>query len=89
MLVTHSIVDFNVVSETAKGEIFPEYTIISIEDYSESTLIHKLSHQHLHIQFWKIKVKEEIENGIDAEKLKTFPFPIVLYNFIEKQEINC
>lgn len=89
LLETQSIVDFPEVSQAVKDEIFPEYTIISIEDYSESTLIHKLSHQHLHIQFWKIKVKEEIENGIDAQKLKTFPFPIVIYNFIEKQEINC
>jgi A/G-specific adenine glycosylase len=89
LLESQSIVDFNEVSKKATEEIFSEYTIISIEDCSESTIVHKLSHQHLHIQFWKIKVEEEIENGVDAQKLKTFPFPIVIYNFIEKQEINC
>ncbi len=89
LLETQSIVDFDVVSKTAKEKLFPSYTIIGIEECSESTVVHKLSHQHLHIQFWKVKVKEKIENGIDAEKLKTFPFPIVIYNFIEKQEINC
>ncbi|KAF2329603.1 A/G-specific adenine glycosylase [Flavobacterium ginsenosidimutans] len=89
LLETQSIVDFDVVSKKAKEEIFPSYTIIGIEDCAESTVVHKLSHQHLHIQFWKIKVKEKIENGVDSEKLKTFPFPIVIYNFIEKQEINC
>ncbi|SFD26777.1 A/G-specific adenine glycosylase [Flavobacterium phragmitis] len=89
LLETQTIVDFDVISKAAKDEMFPFYTIISIEDYSESTIIHKLSHQHLHIQFWKVKVKEKIENGVDAEILKTFPFPIVIYNFIEKQEINC
>jgi len=45
--------------------------------------IHKLTHQHLHILFWKINVKGVIDGGIDYEKLKTFPFPIVIYNFIE------
>ncbi|WDF64014.1 A/G-specific adenine glycosylase [Flavobacterium sp. KACC 22763] len=89
LLETESIVGFNEVSKKAKEEIFSEYTIISIEDCSESTIVHKLSHQHLHIQFWKIKVQEKIENGIDSQKIKTFPFPIVIYNFIEKQEINC
>ncbi|MBL0735737.1 A/G-specific adenine glycosylase [Flavobacterium sp. GN10] len=89
LLETQSIVGFDEVSKRAKEEIFSEYTIISIEDCSESTIVHKLSHQHLHIQFWKIKVQEEIENGIDFQKLKTFPFPIAIYNFIEKQEINC
>jgi len=89
LLETQSIVDFDIVSKKAKEEIFPSYTIIGIEDCAESTIVHKLSHQHLHIQFWKIKVQEKIENGIDSQKIKTFPFPIVIYNFIEKQEINC
>ncbi|WP_343587974.1 A/G-specific adenine glycosylase [Flavobacterium sp.] len=89
LLETEAIADFDMVSKKAKNEIFSDYTIISIEDYSESTVIHKLSHQHLHIQFWKIRVQDKIENGIDSQKLKTFPFPIVIYNFIEKQEINC
>lgn len=89
LLETETIADFDLVSKKAKNEIFSDYTIISIEDYSESTVIHKLSHQHLHIQFWKIRVQDKIENGIDSQKLKTFPFPIVIYNFIEKQEINC
>jgi len=89
LLETESIVGFDVVSKIAKEEIFSSYSIIGIEECNKSTIIHKLSHQHLHIQFWKIKVKEKIENGIDNEKLKTFPFPIVIYNFIEKQEINC
>lgn len=89
LLETLSIVDYETVSKKVKEEIFTSYTIISMEDYSQSTIIHKLSHQHLHIQFWKIRVEEKIENGIDAKKLKTFPFPIVIYNFIEKQEIIC
>lgn len=89
LLETDHVADFDFVSEKVQHDFFSHYTIIGIEECSETSIIHKLSHQHLHIQFWKIKIKEIIENGIDAEILKTFPFPIVIYNFIEKQELNC
>ncbi|WP_166920874.1 A/G-specific adenine glycosylase [Flavobacterium poyangense] len=89
LLETQEVVDFDFVSKAVQNDVFSNYTIIGIEEYSDSAVIHKLSHQHLHIQFWKIKIKERIENGIDANNLKTFPFPIVIYNFIEKQEIIC
>ncbi|MFH7016721.1 A/G-specific adenine glycosylase [Flavobacterium sp. FlaQc-47] len=86
---TTEIVGFDIVSNAVQNTIFPSYTILSIEECTETTVIHKLSHQHLHIQFWKVKIAETIENGLNASKLKTFPFPVVIYNFIEKQEIIC
>ncbi|WP_394773661.1 A/G-specific adenine glycosylase [Flavobacterium sp.] len=89
LLETTEIVGFDVVSDAVQNQIFASYTILSIEECNETTVIHKLSHQHLHIQFWKVKIAETIENGLNASKLKTFPFPIVIYNFIEKQEIIC
>jgi A/G-specific adenine glycosylase len=89
LLEAQEIVDFDFVSKTVQNDIFANYTILGIEDCSHATVIHKLSHQHLHIQFWKIKIKEIIENGVDSVSLETFPFPIVIYNFIKKQEINC
>lgn len=90
LLETQEIADFDFVSKTVQNDaMFTNYTILGIEDCSHATVIHKLSHQHLHIQFWKIKIKEIIENGVDAVSLETFPFPIVIYNFIKKQEINC
>lgn len=54
-----------------------------MEDDNGQSVVHKLSHQHLHIKFWKVKVGGTIENGVDAATLKTFPFPIVIFNFIE------
>ncbi|KIQ18014.1 adenine glycosylase [Flavobacterium sp. MEB061] len=89
LLETQEVVDFDFVSKAIQNDIFANYTILGIEDCSHATVIHKLSHQHLHIQFWKIKIKEIIENGVDSVSLETFPFPIVIYNFIKKQEINC
>lgn len=84
LLETSEIVDFDYISNAVQNQVFPVYTILSVEEYAEATVIHKLSHQHLHIQFWKIKIKETIKEGIEFEKIKTFPFPIVIYNFIEK-----
>jgi A/G-specific adenine glycosylase len=84
LLETNEIVDFNFVSKAVQNDFFPSYKIIGIEECANATVIHKLSHQHLHIQFWKIKINEVIENGLDFKTLKTYPFPIVIYNFIEK-----
>ena len=89
LLETSEIADFNFVSKTVQNDIFSNYTILGIEDCSYATVIHKLSHQHLHIQFWKIKIRNLIESGVNKELLKTFPFPVVIYNFIEKEEKKC
>ena len=89
LLETTEIVGFDFVSNAVQNDIFSSYTILGIEDCSHATVIHKLSHQHLHIQFWKVKIEEDILNGVNSSDLKTFPFPVVIYNFIEKQEINC
>jgi A/G-specific adenine glycosylase len=59
----------------------PIETIIPFETKS---ITHKLSHQNLQIRFWKLTVLGVLENGIQSEELKKLPFPIVLFNFIEK-----
>jgi A/G-specific adenine glycosylase len=89
LLETDEIVGFDAVSKAVQFDIFPSYTIIGIAECAETTVIHKLSHQHLHIQFWKVKISDKLVNGMSTSDLKAFPFPIVIYNFIEKQEINC
>jgi A/G-specific adenine glycosylase len=83
LIETDAPEDFDFISTTIQDEFFENNSVTSIEDCNEKSIIHKLSHQHLHIKFWKIKVDGTIENGIDAATLKTFPFPIVIFNFIE------
>jgi A/G-specific adenine glycosylase len=89
LLEMPEIVGLDVVVAAIQNEVLVDYTIIGVEECSEATVVHKLSHQHLHIQFWKIRVGEVIQNGLNQVDLKTFPFPIVIYNFIEQQEVNC
>jgi A/G-specific adenine glycosylase len=77
--------DFNSVAARIQIDFREQYEMISMLEYNEKSIIHKLSHQHLYIKFWKVSIKGSIENGIDAEKIRTFPFPIVIHNFIEKE----
>ena len=57
--------------------------IAKIKLCNSEKIIHKLSHQHLYINFWEVNVSGVIEDGFELNQLKTFPFPIVIYNFIE------
>lgn len=50
----------------------------------QDVVIHKLSHQHLHIRFWEVAIDEEVSGAVSADVLKAYPFPIVIHNFIEK-----
>lgn len=65
-----------------QNQAFVENEIVLIESSEE--IKHKLSHQHLHIKFWKVTVKGNLSNGIDWESASKFPYPVVIYNFIEK-----
>jgi A/G-specific adenine glycosylase len=85
LIETESEVDFDEISGFISEKYSDEYTIISISDWNLKGQIHKLSHQHLNIKFWKVKVKEKISKGIKPRELMTFPFPIVIFNFIQKE----
>lgn len=77
--------DFEFVSKAVQQESFFVNPIISMRACNEKSIVHKLSHQHLHIKFWKLNVSGEVENGITKEELKQYPFPIVIHNFIESE----
>jgi A/G-specific adenine glycosylase len=59
--------------------------VVSIAEFHSKSRVHKLTHQHLHIRFWKVKVKGNMADAIDYQTLLSFPFPIVIFNFIEKE----
>lgn len=58
--------------------------IQQIIPFEEKSITHKLSHQNLIIRFWNVSVSGILQNGIHPEETKKLPFPIVLFNFIEK-----
>ena len=87
LLETEKEEDFDFVSEQIQNEYFKDNGISSILETNDKSIVHKLSHQHLHIKFWKVTIKGSVKEGINQETLKTFPFPIVIHNFIEKEEM--
>ncbi|OOG63810.1 A/G-specific adenine glycosylase [Flavobacterium sp. A45] len=85
LIETDKVEDFETVAQQISQHFFQENKIESLLEYNEESIIHKLSHQHLHIKFWKATLKGTIENGINIETAKTFPFPIVIHNFMEEK----
>jgi A/G-specific adenine glycosylase len=85
LIETEKVEDFEYIAKQIQSDFFIENEMESLSEINTESIIHKLSHQHLHIKFWKVSLKGTIENGISSETLKTFPFPIVIHNFIEKE----
>lgn len=83
LIETEKEEDFNFISSRIQNIFFENNKVVSIEECNTKSIIHKLSHQHLYIKFWKIRVDGIVENRVDSKTLKTFPFPIVIHNFIE------
>jgi A/G-specific adenine glycosylase len=67
-----------------KNQSFVTNAVQEVTLFNSIAIGHKLSHQHLTIKFWKVKVEGALLNGIDCESASNFPFPIVVYKFIEK-----
>ena len=84
LIETDNEVDIEFISEKINETLFKENKIISITEINENEVLHKLSHQTLHIKFWKVLVDGKITNSVSYNELIKFPFPIVIYNFIEE-----
>jgi A/G-specific adenine glycosylase len=65
-----------------QNQTFVSNPIRAIGMHHGEPILHKLSHQHLHIRFWEVVVEGDLENGISCESAQKMPFPIVIYNFI-------
>ncbi len=88
LIETETGIDLDTLISKIDQDSMLKNEIIAVQQANSSHQTHKLSHQHLAIKFWKVKVKGTVFGGIDLQKLKTYPFPIVIYNFIEKEFSN-
>jgi A/G-specific adenine glycosylase len=68
-----------------QNQSFVTNNLLQIQLHNREAIIHKLSHQHLTVKFWKVKVEGRLLSGMDCESASKFPFPVVVYNFIEKE----
>lgn len=51
--------------------------------YNKDTIVHKLSHQHLHTKFWILNVDNIEGGGISISKIRDYAVPILIGDFIE------
>ena len=84
LLETATALDDETILSLIKEQNFIANEIDTVALYNTENIIHKLSHQHLTIKFWKVTVKGKINGGIDCKSAAEFPFPIVIFNFISK-----
>lgn len=59
------------------------FTPESITLLTADPVIHKLSHQKLHIRFWEVSTSLPLSQAVDKEHLNSIPLPIVLHNFAQ------
>ncbi|MBD3724456.1 MAG: A/G-specific adenine glycosylase [Flavobacteriaceae bacterium] len=64
------------------------YNVENIKLFNEKEIIHKLSHQKLHIRFFEVTLKTNLKNSITLNELVLKPFPIIIHNFIEANYLN-
>jgi A/G-specific adenine glycosylase len=84
LIETESEVDFDEISKLISDKYGSKFEILSIKPLNNESILHKLSHQHLYIRFLRVKIQGVAENAISYESMISFPFPIVIHNFIEK-----
>lgn len=85
LVETDRQVDYDFIAEEIQKKHFVLNDVISLAELAHDVQIHKLTHQHLYIKFWEVKVNGSLVNGIDRQSAMAYPFPIVIYNFIEKE----
>jgi A/G-specific adenine glycosylase len=88
LIETENELDLDAVSELIINKYKTEFEIVGVLNWNSKGQIHKLSHQHLNINFWKVKVKGEIPSATNGTSIKKFPFPKVIFNFIEEEYID-
>ena len=71
--------------------ISKELQIESLSLFNEKTVVHKLSHQHLHTRFWIAETKDLSKvktglavQGIPISKVNDYAVPVLIENFISE-----
>jgi A/G-specific adenine glycosylase len=58
--------------------------ITNLTLYNSKSILHKLSHKHLHTRFWIAEVGPIKDNSIKLSEIQSFPVPILIGNFISE-----
>ncbi|WP_289023482.1 A/G-specific adenine glycosylase [uncultured Salegentibacter sp.] len=70
-------------SEENLKEILGEQKM-SLQLHNKKPVVHKLSHQHIYTHFWWVKAERVGGEGIPVKRVKDYPVPVLIANFIEE-----
>lgn len=77
----------NYISEEKVAEVLGSGPV-EINLYNEIPVVHKLSHQHIFTHFWRVHLKNLNEGGIPLERVKNYPVPVLIQNFLEESGLE-
>ncbi|WP_397445325.1 A/G-specific adenine glycosylase [Polaribacter sp. R77954] len=63
------------------SNLFPDETTISL--HNKKQIVHKLSHQHLHTQFWIVETHHLLTAKISWSRILDYPVPVLIANFLQ------
>ena len=83
LVESHQEIDLKelLLSKNFQETIFDETFSISL--FNNTSIIHKLTHQHLYVKFWIIKTEQKIENSIQWNDFEKYPVPILIHSFVQ------
>jgi A/G-specific adenine glycosylase len=88
LVETQELIDENQFIDQLKTTHFYGIQAVDICVLSSEVIQHKLSHQHLYIRFYGVKLDQKIPQAKPLEAIQKLPFPIVIYNFMQSSCFN-
>ena len=79
------------IKKTQIDSLLAEYQITSdftMEKWNDRPIFQKLTHQHLEINFWILKLKDSANLSTQSSNIQDYPMPKVLQNFRDNFFIN-
>ena len=86
LIETEKAVNF---ADFIASEAFKEQTEGNrgIDLHNELPITHKLTHQHLFVHFWVVKMKQLASEAVPFSKIEKLPVPVLIQNFVN--EFDC
>ena len=82
------IQEAKIIEETNEFQQLIKANNTSVSLFNDQAIVHKLSHQHIYTRFWLVDVQKLPKEGILAEKVKEYPVPVLIQNFLNEIDIE-
>lgn len=82
LLETREEIDVKEVKQRMREILTLEEPRFVYESFNK-TVVHKLSHQHLHTKFWIVKTSDRLVDGLSPAELDKYPVPVLIADFIK------